>query len=138
MALAVSAVGVMIGAMMFGAVNEDVAAIVAISTAAAVVSFALRDLLLPLLAIGMVEFFIATTSLMNTLLTGMFARLIAVLIGLGAVAYVALRAQRMGGSVSARSDSCNATPTPGLSPTTTGAATTATTWRADDPSTSSN
>ena len=47
-------------------------------------------------------------------------------------------AQRSTGSASTASASCNAKPTPGSPATTTGAATTATTWPADDPSTYSN
>jgi len=60
------------------------------------VAYALHDGSLPLLAIGMVEFFIATMAMMQTLLVGMLPRLVAVLVGLAVVTYVALRAQRMG------------------------------------------
>jgi hypothetical protein len=95
-ALAIAAVGVMVGAMMFGEVSQDVSAVVAMSTAALVVAYALHDGSLPLLAIGMVEFFIATMAMMQTLLVGMLPRLVAVLVGLAVVTYVALRAQRMG------------------------------------------
>ncbi len=95
-ALAIGAIGVMVGAVMFSGVSENVSAVVAMFTAALVVAYSLHDRSLPLLAIGMVEFFWATMSSMATLLTGMVARLIAVLIGLAVVTYVALRAQRIG------------------------------------------
>ena len=95
-ALALGAIGMMIGAMMFSSVSENTSAIVAMISAATVVAFALNDRSLELLAIGMVEFFIATTALMQTLLSGMVPRLIAVLVGLALVTYIALRAQRMG------------------------------------------
>lgn len=94
--LAVGAVGAMIGAMMFGDVNEDVAPVLATITAAVVVVYALHERSLPLLALGVVEFFFAIMMAMATLLTGVLPRLIAVVVGLAVVAAVAVRAQRMG------------------------------------------
>jgi MFS family permease len=96
-ALGVAAVGLMAGSLMLSSESERLAAIVAMATAALIVAFAMHDRSIPLLVLGMGAFFIATTSMMQTVLHGMVARMIAVVIGLAVVAYVAVRAQRMGG-----------------------------------------
>ncbi len=95
-ALAMGAVGLMTGSFMFGDESERVAAVIAVMSAAMIVAFALHDRSWPLVAIGLVAFFIATTSMMATVLQGTGARTIAVVLGLAVVAYVAIRAQRMG------------------------------------------
>lgn len=95
-ALAMAGVGMMIGASAFAGGSERLAAIIALVTAAGIVVFAMYDRSIPLLGLGMVAFFIGTTSMMQTVLQGMVWRLIAVVIGLMVVAYVAVRAQRMG------------------------------------------
>jgi hypothetical protein len=95
-ALAMSGVGLMIGSSAFAGVNERLAAIIALLTAAGIVVFAMYDRSIPLLGLGMIAFFIGTTAMMQAVLQGMVWRLIAVVIGLAVVAYVAVRAQRMG------------------------------------------
>jgi hypothetical protein len=95
-ALAMAGVGLMIGSSAFAEGNERLAAIIALLTAAGIVVFAMYDRSIPLLGLGMVAFFIGTTAMMNAVLQGMVWRLIAVVIGLAVVAYVAVRAQRMG------------------------------------------
>ena len=95
-ALAVSAVGVMTGSFAFAGESERFSAILALVSAAIIVSFALYERAWPLVAIGLFAFFMATMSMMQTVLHGMGARLVAVLVGLAVVAYVAMRAQRMG------------------------------------------
>lgn len=95
-ALCTAAVGMMIGSFMFADESERLAAIVAVASAAVIVGYALRDRSWPLVALGLFAFFMATTSMMQTVLHGMLARLVAVLIGLAVVGFVAMRAQRMG------------------------------------------
>lgn len=94
-ALALAAVGSMIGSFVFMDANEEFAAILAVVTAAGIVSFAMLDRSIPLIGIGVLAFFIATTSLMQIVLHGMLQRLVAALIGLAVVGVVAVRAQRM-------------------------------------------
>lgn len=96
--LAVAAVGLMVGSFMFEDLSLRFAAVVAVVTATTIVTYALVDRSLPLLAIGMVAFLAGTIQLMDTVLEGTLARLVAVLVGLAVVALVAVRAQRMGGS----------------------------------------
>lgn len=93
-ALAVSSVGLMLASFMLGDESERLAAIVAVATAAGIVAYALVDRSWPLVAIGLVAFFLAMTMAMQTVLHGMGARLIAVAGGLLVVAAVAVRAQR--------------------------------------------
>lgn len=96
MAEAIAAVGLMIGALMFSGESERVGAIAATATAVLIVVIAMRERSIPLLGLGMFAFFIGITSMMQTVLQGMIWRLIAVVVGLAVVAYVAVRAQRMG------------------------------------------
>lgn len=93
-ALAVSAVGLMIASFMLGDESERLAAIVAVATAAGIVAYALVDRSWPLVVLGLGAFFLAMTMAMQTVLHGMGARLVAVLGGLLVVAAVAVRAQR--------------------------------------------
>lgn len=93
-ALVVAAAGMMIGSMLFSMESERLSALVAVATAALIVSYALHDRSWPLVAVGLFAFFVATTSLMQTVLHGMLARLVAVVFGLIVVAVVAMRAQR--------------------------------------------
>ncbi len=95
-ALAVGAVGVMMGSFMFGDQSERMSAIIAVVSAAIIVAFALYDRSWPLVALGLIAFFMATVSMMQVVLHGMLARLVAVVVGLIVVAAVAMRAQRMG------------------------------------------
>lgn len=95
-ALVVSAVGVMVGSLMLAEESERLAAIVAVATAAGIVAYALVDRSWLLVGVGMVAFLVAMTIMMQTVLHGMVARLVAVLIGLLMVAVVAVRAQRAG------------------------------------------
>ena len=94
-ALVVAATGLMFGSMMFGEQSERFAAVLAVASAATVVAFALHDRSWPLVGIGLFAFLISTTMLMQTVLQGTVARLIAVVAGLIVVAFVAMRAQRM-------------------------------------------
>lgn len=100
-ALAMAAAGMMIGSFMFADENERLAAIIAAVTAAGIVGYAMVERSVPLLVIAVFAFFIATTSLMQTVLNGMVARLVAVLVGLAVVGGVAVRAQRLGRDVGA-------------------------------------
>lgn len=93
-ALAVSSVGLMLASFMLGEESERLAAIVAVATAAGIVAYALVDRSWPLVAVGLVAFFLAITMAMQTVLHGMGARLVAVTGGLLVVAAVAVRAQR--------------------------------------------
>lgn len=95
-ALAVAAAGVMIGSFMFSDGSENFSAIASAVSAAMIVAFALHDRSWPLVVIGLFAFFIAITAIMQTVLHGMAARLVAMLVGLAIVAYVAVRSQRMG------------------------------------------
>ena len=95
-ALAVAAVGAMVGAVMLSDLSENLGAVAGVVTAALVVSYALYDRSVVLLAIAMAEFFVGTMAMMSTVLTGTLPRLGAVLVGLAVVAYVAVRSQRMG------------------------------------------
>jgi hypothetical protein len=93
--LAVAATGMMIGSFMFGEQSERFAATAAVISAAMIVAFALSDRSWPLVALGVFAFFISTVSLMQVVLHGMLARLVAVMVGLAVVGAVAIRAQRM-------------------------------------------
>ncbi len=95
-ALVVGACGIMIGSFLFAEESERFSAIVAVLSAAMIVAFALHTRSWLLVAIGLLSFLIATISLMQTVLHGTGARLLAVLVGLVVVTYVAVRAQRMG------------------------------------------
>lgn len=95
-ALVIAAGGLMVGSLSLAEASERVAAIVAVVTASGIVSAALVDRSWPLVAVGLLAFFIAITTMMQTVLQGMAARLVAVLLGLVLVAVVALRAQRAG------------------------------------------
>jgi hypothetical protein len=102
-ALAVSAAGVMVGAFVLAGQSERTAALVSMASAAMIVSFALYDRSWPLVALGLIAFFIAMMAMMQTVLRGMAAQLVAVVIGLIVVAAVAMRAQRTSGTDSASS-----------------------------------
>lgn len=95
-ALAASAAGILIGSFAFAGESEGLAAVIALLSSAVIVSLALHDRTWLLVALGLFGFFMATASMMQTVLHGMGSRLTAVLIGLVIVAYVAMRAQRMG------------------------------------------
>jgi hypothetical protein len=97
-ALAIAAAGVMIGSFVFAGESERLSAIIAVLSAAMIVALALIERSWVLVAMGLFSFLIATMSLMQTVLHGMGARLVAVLVGLAVVASVAIRAQRMGGA----------------------------------------
>jgi hypothetical protein len=96
LALAVSAAGVMIGSFEFAGQSERTSAVASTVSAAMIVAFALHDRSWPLVALGLWAFFLAMTAMMQTVLLGTAARLVAVVVGLVVVAYVAMRAQRMG------------------------------------------
>lgn len=93
-ALAAAAVGLLVASFMLGEDSERLAAIVAVATAAGIVAYALLDRSWVLVAIGLAGFFLAMTMAMQTVLPGMGARLLAVLVGLAVVGAVAVRAQR--------------------------------------------
>ena len=95
-ALVASALGLMIGSFIFMDVSERFAAVLAVVTAAGIVGFAMFDRSMALIAVGVLAFFVATTSLMQIVLHGVVQRLIAALAGLLVVALVGLRAQRLG------------------------------------------
>jgi hypothetical protein len=94
-ALAMAAVGAMIGSFVLMDANERLAAILAVVTAAGIVAFAMADRSIPLIGIGVLAFFVATTSLMQIVLHGMVQRLAAAAVGLVVVVIVAIRAQRL-------------------------------------------
>jgi hypothetical protein len=94
-ALVISAVGLMIGAFLYADLSQEFSAIMAMVSAAGIVTFALVDRSWPLVALGLLAFFVATTSMMETVLDGIVARLIAVVLGLTVLAAVAFRAQKM-------------------------------------------
>lgn len=93
-ALIVASVGLMIGSFSLMDESERLGSIAAVASATLIVVFALWDRSWPLVGVGLIAFFIAITSLMQTVLHGMLARLIAVLFGLVVVAAVGVRAQR--------------------------------------------
>lgn len=95
-ATAVAAIGLMIGSTMYGEVSERTAAVWALVSATVIVVYALYDRSWPLTVIGVIAFFIATVMMMQVVLEGMLARLVAVVVGLIVVAAVAMRAQRLG------------------------------------------
>ena len=103
--LMVAAVGIMIGSFLFAEQSERLSAIVATASASLIVIVALRNQSLQLLGIGMIAFLIATLSLMQTVLHSMGARLVAVVVGLGVVTLVAIRAQRIGRTTQDDTDS---------------------------------
>lgn len=78
--------------------NEHFSAVVTVVSAAVIVVFALSDRSWPLVALGLLSFFIETIAVMHTVLDDTISRLVAVMFGLVVVSYVAVRAQRMGGS----------------------------------------
>ena len=92
--LVIAAAGLMVGSLTLAEESERLAAIVAVVTAAGIVAYALVDRSWPLVAVGLLAFFIAITTMMQTVLEGMAARLVAVLLGLALVAVVGMRAQR--------------------------------------------
>ena len=94
LAMIVAAVGLMIGSMMLDVEAERLAAIVGVVTAAGIVAYALVDRSWPLVGVGLLAFLVAMTIMMETVLQGMAARLVAVLLGLVVVGAVAVRAQR--------------------------------------------
>jgi hypothetical protein len=98
LALAMASIGMMAGSFVLAQESERIASIAATATAVGLVAFAMRDRSIPLLALAMGQFFVATTSLMQTTLHGTTARAIAMVLGLVVVAWVALRAQRIGAS----------------------------------------
>lgn len=95
-ALALAATGLVIGSFQFMNVSERFGAIAAVISAAVIVTYALYDRSWPLVALGVIAFFIATMSLMSTVLQGTVSRLITVALGLVLVAAVVIRAQRTG------------------------------------------
>lgn len=95
-ALVIAAAGLMIGSILVAPENERFSAIAAVLSAALIVAYALHDRSWPLVGIGLFAFLVSTVTLMQTVLHSMGARLVAVLVGLAVVAYVAMRAQRTG------------------------------------------
>jgi hypothetical protein len=95
-ALMTAAAALMVGAFLYSEGSERFSATAAVVSAAAIVMFALHDRSWPLVALGLVAFFIGTMAMMSAVLHGIVARLIAVLLGLAVVGYVAVRAQRTG------------------------------------------
>jgi hypothetical protein len=104
-ALMTAAAALMVGAFLYSDGSERFSAIAAVVSAAAIVAFALHDRSWPLVALGLVAFFIGTMAVMSAVLTGVVARLVAVLLGLAVVGYVAVRAQRMGHAAPPTDDS---------------------------------
>jgi FtsH-binding integral membrane protein len=98
LALVMASIGMMAGSFVLAQESERIASIAATATAVGLVAFAMRDRSIPLLALAMGQFFVATTSLMQTTLHGTAARAIAMVLGLVVVGWVALRAQRIGAS----------------------------------------
>jgi hypothetical protein len=96
MALMTAAAALMVGAFLYSEGSERFSAIAAVVSAAAIVAFALHDRSWPLVALGLIAFFIGTMAMMSAVLHGTAARLVAVLFGLTVVGYVAVRAQRIG------------------------------------------
>ncbi|MGA1051971.1 MAG: hypothetical protein ACO3WU_06710 [Ilumatobacteraceae bacterium] len=95
-AWAMASVGSMIGSFVFMDANEQFAAVLAVVTAAGIVTVAMIDRSIPLVVIGVLSFFVATTTLMQVVLHGMVQRLAAALLGLLVVGVVAVRAQHLG------------------------------------------
>jgi hypothetical protein len=93
-ALVIASAGAMLGSFMLGEESERLAAVAAVATASVIVAYALQQRCWPLVGVGLFAFFIAMTSLMQTVLEGMAARLIAVIFGLAVVTAVAVRAQK--------------------------------------------
>jgi len=93
-ALIVASVGLMIGAFTLMEESERLGSIVAVASATLIVVYALWDRSWPVVGVGLIAFFVAITSMMQTVLHGMGARLIAVLFGLIVVTAVGVRAQR--------------------------------------------
>lgn len=96
LALVMASLGAMAASMALAVESDRTASIAAAATAVGIVAFAMYDRSIPLLALAVMQFFVATTSLMQTTLHGTAARAIAVVFGLAIVAAVAVRAQRMG------------------------------------------
>jgi hypothetical protein len=94
-ALVTAAVGLMVGAFLYSNESEYFAAIAAVVSAAVIAAFALYDRSWPLVALGLLAFFIAVTSMMQTVVHGTAARLVVVVLGLAGVATVGWRAQSM-------------------------------------------
>lgn len=94
-ALAIAAVGMMIGAFQFAERSERIAAFVAVGSAAVIVVVGLVERSWPLVGIGLVAFLFAVIMLMGTVLEGTIARLVAVLAGLAVVVAVTVRAERV-------------------------------------------
>lgn len=95
-ALIVASVGLMAGSFMVMDESERLGSLVAVASATAIVVFALVDRSWPLVAVGVIAFGVAITVLMQTVLSGALARVIAVALGLIVVTAVAVSAQRSG------------------------------------------
>jgi hypothetical protein len=95
-ALMASGVGLMVGALLYSDASERFSAIATVVSAALIVVFALFDRSWPIVALGLLGFFIGTTALMQAVLNNTLSRFVALVLGLLVVAYVAVRAQRMG------------------------------------------
>ncbi len=95
-ALVVAAIGLMVASFSLMEESEEIGSLAAVGSAALVVAFALVDRSWLLVAVGVLAFFMAITSLMATVLEGTGARLAAVALGLIVVAAVAVRAQQSG------------------------------------------
>lgn len=93
-AAVIAAAGLMVAAFSLMEESERAGSFAAVGSAALVVAFALVDRSWTLVAVGVLAFFIAITSLMATVLQGTLARLVAIALGLIVVAAVAVRAQQ--------------------------------------------
>lgn len=103
-ALMVASVGLMIGSFSLMDESERLGSVGAVASATLIVVFALWDRSWPLVGVGLIAFFVAITSLMQTVLHGTAARLIAVLFGLVVVAAVGVRAQHASAPARAPAD----------------------------------
>ena len=90
----VAAAVMVIGAFQLAAQFERASAVLAVSTAALIVTIALVERSLPLLGVGLVSFVAAVSLLFSTVVEGTLGRSIAVVVGLIALSVVGARAQR--------------------------------------------
>ncbi len=80
--LATGALGVYIGAFMFGDYNEHLGPALALVTAASVVAYSVHERIVPVLVLGVIGSLIATQALLATTFTGVVASLMVALLGL--------------------------------------------------------
>jgi hypothetical protein len=95
-ALVTGAFGAYVGGFLLGELNDHLGPAAAVVVAMAVVTFALAERTMPVLAIGVVGALIATWEILRTTFDGVMASTIVTLIGLAIVILVIERARRSG------------------------------------------